>query len=121
MIFQNAQTLFGRGSSEDRGTAVVEGLIEQRSGLRIGRDEQHDRRMHVVLASPRTTKQNAEKVCQQRSGYAQRFNVPKRRPRLFARRGWAGNKRGIFEHPANCWEQPTPLPAKKKGGSKGHL
>src|SRR6185503_8333226 len=71
LVLQNAQTLFGRVSQKDCGTAVVEDLFEQRSGVGIGRDEQYDRRMHMILASPRTT---------------------------------------------NYWKQPTPLPAKRKGG-----
>jgi hypothetical protein len=55
LVFQNAETLFGRVSQKDRGTAGVQGLFEQRSGVGIGRDEQYDRRMHMVPASPRTT------------------------------------------------------------------
>ena len=55
LVFQDAQTLFGRCRSEDGGAAVVEGLFEQRFGVGIGRDEQHDRRMHIQ-ASPRITK-----------------------------------------------------------------
>ena len=48
LVFQDAQTLFGRRSGKDGGAAVVEGLFEQRSGVGIGRDEQQDRRMHRV-------------------------------------------------------------------------
>jgi hypothetical protein len=59
--FQNAQTLFGRVSQKDRGTVVVEGLFEQRSGVGIGRNEQYDRRMHMGRASPRTTNRMLKK------------------------------------------------------------
>jgi hypothetical protein len=39
LVFQDAQTVFGRYSGEDGGAAVVEGLFEQRSGVGIGRYE----------------------------------------------------------------------------------
>jgi hypothetical protein len=41
-------------------------------------------------------RQDAEKVRQLRSRVAQRLNVPKRTPRLFARCGLADS---LFEHP----------------------
>jgi hypothetical protein len=44
-----------------------------------------------------TVQQDAEKARQLRSRCAQRFNVPKRTPHLFARCGLAG---WLFEHPA---------------------
>ncbi len=44
-----------------------------------------------------TVQQDAEKALQRRSRCAQRFNVPKRTPHLFARCGLAGR---LFEHPA---------------------
>jgi hypothetical protein len=132
LVFQNAQTLFGRVSQKDRGTAVVEGLFEQRVGVGIGRDEQYDRRMqrmHMVLASPRTTIRMLKKSAVLthptparrdapftglRSRFTQRLNVPKRTPRLFLA---AALLDGLFEHPATYyWKQPTPLPAKRKGG-----
>ena len=45
---------------------------------------------------PHEAYQDAEKVRQRRSRIAQRLNVPKRTPRLFAHCGLAG---GLFEHP----------------------
>jgi hypothetical protein len=44
-----------------------------------------------------TPQQDAEKARQRRSRIAQKLNVPKRTPRLFARCGLAD---GLFEHPA---------------------
>jgi hypothetical protein len=32
LVFQDAQTLLGRGSNKDRGVALVEGLLEQELG-----------------------------------------------------------------------------------------
>ena len=46
LVFQDAQTLFGRASRKDGGAVVVEGLFEQWSGVGVGRDEQQDWRMH---------------------------------------------------------------------------
>ena len=46
LVFEIAQTLFGRLNEKDGGASVVEGLFEQRSGVGIGRDEQQDWRMH---------------------------------------------------------------------------
>jgi hypothetical protein len=114
LVFQNAQTLFGRVSQKDRGTAVVEGLFEQRVGVRIGRDEQYDRRMHMVLASPRTTirmlKQSASFVLTSLRGSTYRS------VRLASSLA-EDLLDGLFEHPATYyWKQPTPLPAKRKGG-----
>ena len=40
--------------------------------------------------APLTAQQDAEKVCQRRSHFAQRLNVPKRTPRLFACCGLVG-------------------------------
>ena len=40
---------------------AVEGFFEQRFGVGIGRDEQQDRRMHSVQASPRATNRMLKK------------------------------------------------------------
>ena len=56
LVFQDAQTLFGCCSSKDGGLSIGEGLFKQRFGVGIGRDEQQDRRMHGIQASPRTIK-----------------------------------------------------------------
>jgi hypothetical protein len=58
------------------------------------------RRLRIVLRNRTVycaaSYQDAEKVSQHRSRIAQRLNVPKRTPRLFARCGLAD---GLFEHP----------------------
>ena len=52
MVFQDTQAFFGCCSGKNGSATVVEGLFEQRSGERIGRDEQQDRRMHRGVPSP---------------------------------------------------------------------
>jgi hypothetical protein len=36
LVFQDAQTLFGRFNEKDGGAVVIEGLFEQQSGVGIG-------------------------------------------------------------------------------------
>ena len=52
----------------------------------------------MPLICPFRNSQDAEKVRQLRSRFAQRLNVPKRTPRLFAR--WALLD-SLFEHPTD--------------------
>ena len=63
----------------------------------------------------RSSEQAVEKVCQRHSRFVQRLNVQRRvrfassltaalpaERRVLARRGWAGEKAGLFEQPAGC-------------------